>query len=69
MVKTYTTTQGDTWDAIAHKLWDAEGLFRHLVEVNPEHLDVLIFPAGVTLRTPEVEKPLLTADLPPWMQA
>lgn len=68
MAKTHTTTQGDCWDAIAFKIWEKETLLHHLVKANPEHLDVLIFPAGVVLNVPEITVPAETTELPPWMK-
>lgn len=71
MVSVYTTTQGDTWDGIAFRLWGRERLMHLLVQANPDHADTLIFPAGVTLAVPEVD-PSATiqpvSELPPWMQ-
>ena len=45
----YTTTQGDTWDGIAFRLWGREHLMSALMRANPDHADVLMFPAGVVL--------------------
>lgn len=69
MAKTYTTSQGDTWDAVAYKLWGRECLLRHLLAANPEHLDVLVFPAGVILTVPDIVIPPQSFGLPPWMQS
>lgn len=66
MPNTYTTTQGDAWDSIAYKLWGEERLAHKLMQANPEHMDVLLFPAGVELCVPEVAKPHTTMELPPW---
>lgn len=63
---TYTTTQGDAWDSIAYKLWSEERLAHLLMQANPQHMDVLIFPAGVTLAVPHAEKPQKIFSLPPW---
>lgn len=68
MANTYTTTQGDTWDAVAFKLWGVEGLFHHLVVANPAHLDVLVFPAGIVLTVPGITIPSKPLELPPWMK-
>ncbi|MDL2275441.1 tail protein X [Desulfosarcina sp. OttesenSCG-928-G10] len=65
----YTTTQGDTWDAIAYKCWGHETLLGHLVAANPEHLDVLVFPAGIVLSVPDITIPTTTMELPPWMKS
>lgn len=54
--KIYTTTQGDAWDTIAYRLFGEERLAHKLMRANPEHLDVLVFSAGVELCVPEIEK-------------
>lgn len=66
MPDTYTTTQGDAWDSIAYKLWGEERLAHTLMQANPQHMDVLVFPAGVTLLVPHAEKPQKSFPLPPW---
>ena len=63
----YITIQGDTWDAIAYRLWGEERLFMELVQANPEHLDVVLFPAGVALRVPPAPDRIIAQELPPWM--
>lgn len=64
-MNTYTTTQGDTWDMIAYKKLGSTDYTDQLINANLEHVRVLLFPAGVTLRLPEIEeKP--SGDLPPW---
>lgn len=68
MAEPYTTTQGDTWDAISFKLWGSDTLLHHLTAANPEHLDVLVFPAGVVLAVPDLVIPPTTMELPPWME-
>ncbi|MDL2268878.1 tail protein X [Desulfosarcina sp. OttesenSCG-928-A07] len=69
MADDYITTQGDTWDAIAYKCFGCETFLNHLVMANLEHLDVLIFPAGVVLVVPDITIPTTTMELPPWMKA
>jgi hypothetical protein len=64
---TYTTMQGDAWDAIAYRLWDEERLFVDLVQANPEHLDVVLFQAGVVLRVPPKPERIIRQELPPWV--
>lgn len=63
---TYTTTQGDAWDTIAYKLWGEERLAHRLMQANPEHMDVLLFPAGLVLAVPVAEKVQKNMELPPW---
>jgi len=64
---TYTTMQGDAWDAIAYRLWGEERLFVELVQANPEHLDVVLFPAGIVLRVPPKPKRVIRQELPLWV--
>ena len=64
-MKTYTTIQGDTWDMIAHKKLGSTDRTDLLISANLEYRGILLFPAGVTLRLPEImEKP--GTNLPPW---
>ncbi len=62
----YTTMQGDAWDSIAYRLWGDERLFMELVNANPDHLDTVIFPAGVKLNVPERPTAAIKLELPPW---
>ena len=67
-MRTYTTKQGDMWDLIAYLMYPdvgAEMCMSVLIEANPEHRTVSIFPAGVMLNVPEVDIPVFTS-LPPW---
>lgn len=66
--KTYTTLQGDTWDGIAYRLWGEERHMHTLMALNPDHMDTLIFSAGITLRLPDLAPASRdkTSQLPPW---
>ena len=65
MSGSYTTVQGDTWDMIAYRKLGSTDYTDQLVSANLEHVGKLLFPAGVTLRLPEIgSKP--NANLPPW---
>lgn len=66
---TYRTIQGDTFDAVAYRLWGDEHLARLLMEANPEHLDILVFGAGVVLHVPSVSVGGGASGLPPWYEA
>ena len=68
MSSKYTTIQGDTWDAIAHRLWNEERLFHHLLHANPAHRHVVFFDAGVELQVPALPEEVLhpATALPPW---
>lgn len=63
---TYTTVQGDTWDLIAYQKLGSTRYMDRLISANPEYIETLIFPAGVTLRLPELEKAAAADNLPPW---
>lgn len=67
MGTSYRTQQGDFWDTIAWRLWGKEELMHELLRANPEHADVLVFPAGVVLTVPDVNTSTVPQDLPPWM--
>lgn len=66
---TYTTKQGDTWDAIAYSQLGSEWLYPQIIELNSSFCDVVIFPEGVILELPEItdaEVNNAQADLSPW---
>ncbi len=71
---TYRTIQGDAWDLIAFRLWPKEQrktqrpelLMHHLMLANPEHMDTLIFPAGVELMIPNIENVAEKVAVPAW---
>lgn len=67
-MKTITTTQGDTWDTIAKRVYGDTLRAQELMEAreNIELLDIQVFPAGMTVATPEVEERPVTDDLPAW---
>ena len=64
-MNTYTTTQGDTWDMIAYKKLGGTKYTDQLVSANLEYRETFLFPAGVTLRLPEIVKNP-NENLPPW---
>lgn len=69
-VETYRTVQGDSFDAVAYRLWNDERLAAALIAANPEYADVLLFEAGVTLALPVVERlPRRITALPGWNDA
>lgn len=63
--KTYTTIQGDTWDMVAFRVFGNEYLMTDLIETNPAHREVVIFPAGIVLNVPVIAEPE-PQNLPPW---
>ena len=67
-MKTITTVQGDTWDKIAYQQLGSTDYTDQLINANLEHLGTFIFPAGVTLRLPEMRGKGRT-DEPPAVEA
>lgn len=66
MRKTHITVEGDTFDALALEYYDDEKLASAIIQENPDHCDVLIFEAGVTLTIPDVSTVTPPETLPPW---
>ena len=65
MSKTYTTSQGDTWDRIALDQMGSEKYMSLLIEANSRYNQWVVFAAGAVLAIPDV--PVATASsLPPW---
>lgn len=62
----YTTTQGETWDLIAFKIWGDERFTSHLQKINLELNRITIFPAGIILKVPIIEEK--EKELPPWVK-
>lgn len=63
MANTYTTTQGDTWDIIAKKVYGNELLLDVLIKANFKQRKTVIFSAGTVLNIPEIDTEEATADL------
>lgn len=65
MSGTYTTIQGDMWDAIAFKAMGSEDYTGALMAANRAYLEYYTFPAGVKITVPDVAASALNS-LPPW---
>lgn len=65
MSNTYITVQGDMWDSIAKKVYGSEAGMNKLIEANHQYIDIIVFPAGLTLAIPSWTPPK-TDMLPPW---
>jgi phage tail protein X len=65
MANTYTTKQGDMWDAIAYKVYGSEYLMHTLMDANPDHITTVIFSAGIVLLVPDLVS-TTPQNLPPW---
>ncbi len=64
-MSSYTTKQGDTWDMIAYQQLGSTDCTDRLISANLEHVGTFLFPAGVTLRLPEIAEKT-SGSLPPW---
>lgn len=65
LMKTYTTIQGDMWDAIAYTQLGDEAYTDRLMNLNMQYRMFYTFPAGIVLTLPEPERNILST-LPPW---
>lgn len=66
MASTYTTKQGDTWDAIAFAVYGDVAQVGFLMQNNFPLLDTFVFDAGVVLQTPELPESVTEATRPIW---
>lgn len=64
-MKRYVTKAGDMWDLISYQQMGSCRHVEALINANREHLQTLVFKAGVELNIPEVETVKQTT-LPPW---
>ncbi|MEG2177014.1 MAG: phage tail protein [Oscillibacter sp.] len=66
MEKTYTTKQGDAWDAIAAQVYGDSKYTGWLMQNNFPALDIFVFGAGVVLQTPEPPEDDAASNVPIW---
>lgn len=68
--KTYTTISGDEWDGICYKYYGTNGemLMDKVMQVNPSHMHITVFPAGIVLNMPALDLQQQTINKPPWMR-
>lgn len=64
---TYTTKQGDMWDAIAHTQLGDVSYTDKLMNLNQQYREYYTFPAGIVLQLPEISTDLIDT-MPPWKQ-
>ena len=62
----YTTKQGDTWDTIARDVYGTETLAGTIQQANPDHLEYVTFPAGITLTIPDTPTSATAVATAPW---
>jgi phage tail protein X len=61
----YETDAGDTFDILALNFYDNEFKSHIIMEANPQHIDMIVLPAGLKLIIPIIDiDPAET--LPPW---
>ena len=53
-MSTYTTIQGDVWDAIAYKVYGDSKYMGFLMDANPDKITIVVFGAGVVLIIPDL---------------
>ena len=63
---TYVTVQGDMWDEIAYKIYGSVKYVGALLLANPDYITIFRFPAGITLKCPDVSEEVSSSSLPPW---
>ena len=64
--KTYITKLGDKWDTIALSQYGSKSFVDDLMRANGQYCKIYLFPAGIVLDIPEVNKGTVRAALPPW---
>lgn len=68
----YTTNEGDTWDYIAWKVYGDEYRMATLTAAKENWPLVMdgdfMFPSGVKVWCPHIEKLEASADIPAWRQ-
>ena len=62
----YTTVQGDSFDAIAHRVLGDVKHTAALMRCNTAYLEYVTFPSGVVLELPQVEEQKITSVKAPW---
>ena len=65
----YKTVQGDTFDIVAKKVLGSELYMDRLIKANPAYQSFVIFPAGIELNVPVVDKASSLQNnnmFPPW---
>ncbi len=65
MPKIYTTISGDMWDKIAYEQMGSVLYLDQIIRANAEYADIFVFPAGMALTIPDVER-RVNMELPPW---
>lgn len=62
----YITTQGDTWDIIAKRVYGRENLMHKIIQANYDLRKIVLFPAGVKVVCPVLDLTEYNDSLPIW---
>lgn len=65
-MKIYYTSQGDTFDIIAKKHYGNEIYTRELLNTNLDYADIIIFPAEIPIKIPEIDTTSAFQNISPW---
>lgn len=60
----YVTKAGQCWDEVAKAVYGSEKHIGFLMQNNLPLLDIIVFPAGTEIQTPELPKE--EENVPPW---
>lgn len=63
--RTYTTVQGDMWDAVAYRIYGDVKYISLLLAANPDLLDIYVFSAGTKIILPELPEEY-EDEIPEW---
>lgn len=63
---TYIAAAGETWDAIALKVYLEERMASTLIQANPRLADIVVFEGGERVTFPVVSQTNTPQSLPPW---
>lgn len=69
MPKIYTTVEGDSFDLLALRFYRDNRLASVIMQENPDHMDTLVFEAGVKLSIPDLNTDVKPVTLPPWRRS
>lgn len=58
--------QGDTFDILSFRYYHEEHLAHHILQANPDMIDILIFAGGEHVKIPRLSTAALPSTLPPW---
>ena len=65
MTTTYTTKEGDVWDAISYQVYGSTSYVGCLMEHNLPLVDTFVFDAGVVIQVPDLPT-TSSSQLPIW---